>query len=137
MILEARNLSYAYKSQKSKQILEHVSLIFEKRKFYTIVGESGAGKTTFLSLLAGLDTPTGGDILYNGENIPELQSDRLSHRKRKRDPGRAKEPGRIAGKSKHSKGGLEPQRPAIIRRPAAARSHSQGAGQRSQSPAGR
>ena len=69
MILEARNLSYAYKSQKSKQILEHVSLIFEERKFYTIVGESGAGKTTFLSLLAGLDTPTGGDILYNGENI--------------------------------------------------------------------
>ena len=69
MILEARNLSYAYKSQKSKQILEHVSLIFEERKFYTIVGESGAGKTTFLSLLAGLDTPTEGDILYNGENI--------------------------------------------------------------------
>ena len=69
MILEVRNLSYAYKSQKSKQILEHVSLIFEERKFYTIVGESGAGKTTFLSLLAGLDTPTEGDILYNGENI--------------------------------------------------------------------
>ena len=69
MILEARNLSYAYKSQKSIQILEHVSLIFEERKFYTIVGESGAGKTTFLSLLAGLDTPTEGDILYNGENI--------------------------------------------------------------------
>ncbi|NSJ14686.1 ABC transporter ATP-binding protein [[Clostridium] scindens] len=68
-MLEARNLSYAYKSQKSKQILEHVSLIFEERKFYTIVGESGAGKTTFLSLLAGLDTPTEGDILYNGENI--------------------------------------------------------------------
>ena len=62
MILEARNLSYAYKSQKSKQILEHVSLIFEERKFYTIVGESGAGKTTFLSLLAGMDTPTEGDI---------------------------------------------------------------------------
>ena len=69
MILEARNLSYAYKSQKSKQILGHVSLIFEERKFYTIVGESGAGKTTFLSLLAGLDSPTEGDILYNGENI--------------------------------------------------------------------
>lgn len=69
MILEVRNLSYAYKSQKSKQILEHVSLIFEERKFYTIVGKSGAGKTTFLSLLAGLDTPTEGDILYNGENI--------------------------------------------------------------------
>lgn len=69
MILEVRNLSYAYKSQKSKQILEHVSLIFKERKFYTIVGESGAGKTTFLSLLAGLDTPTEGDILYNGENI--------------------------------------------------------------------
>mgnify|MGYP000164090484 FL=1 len=69
MILEARNLRYAYKSQKSKQILEHVALIFEERKFDTIVGESGAGKTTFLSLLAGLDSPTEGDILYNGENI--------------------------------------------------------------------
>ena len=69
MILEARNLSYAYKSQKSKQILEHVSLIFEDRHFEPIGGESGAGKTTFLSLLAGLDTPTEGDILYNGENI--------------------------------------------------------------------
>ena len=42
---------------------------FEEKKFYTIVGASGAGKTTFLSLLAGLDMPVKGTILYDGEDI--------------------------------------------------------------------
>lgn len=69
MVLEARNIDYAYKTQKAKKVLDHVSMQFEEGKFYTIVGASGAGKTTFLSLLAGLDTPVCGNILYNGEDI--------------------------------------------------------------------
>lgn len=69
MILEVKNIDYAYKSQKSKKVLNQVSMQFEERKFYTIVGASGAGKTTFLSLLAGLDTPISGNIFYNGEDI--------------------------------------------------------------------
>ena len=69
MVLEAKNVKYAYKSQKEKEILKNVSMQFEEKKFYTIVGASGAGKTTFLSLLAGLDTPSEGIILYEGEDI--------------------------------------------------------------------
>lgn len=69
MILEVKNIDYAYKSQKTKKVLNKVSMQFEEGKFYTIVGTSGAGKTTFLSLLAGLDTPICGRILYNGEDI--------------------------------------------------------------------
>lgn len=69
MILEVKNVDYAYKSQKTKQILNNISIRFEENKFYTIVGSSGAGKTTFLSLLAGLDTPTNGNILYCGDDI--------------------------------------------------------------------
>lgn len=69
MILEVKNVDYYYKSKKDKIILNNISMQFEERKFYTIIGSSGSGKTTFLSLLAGLDTPVKGEILYNGVNI--------------------------------------------------------------------
>lgn len=72
MILEVENVDYAYKSQKSKMILNQVSMKFDEGRFYTIVGPSGSGKTTFLSLLAGLDSPIKGSILYNGENTQKI-----------------------------------------------------------------
>ena len=71
MVLEVKNVRYSYKSQKEKEILKNVSMQFEEKNFYTIVGASGSGKTTFLSLLAGLDMPVRGTILYDGENIQE------------------------------------------------------------------
>lgn len=52
MILEAKNVSYYYKSQRDKLILDHVSYGFECGKLYAILGPSGSGKTTLLSLLA-------------------------------------------------------------------------------------
>lgn len=69
MILEAKNVEYAYKSQKERKVLDNISVQFDEKKFYTIIGASGAGKTTLLSLLAGLDSPTGGTVLYEGEDI--------------------------------------------------------------------
>ena len=69
MILEAKNVEYAYKSQKERKVLDNISVRFEEKKFYAIIGASGAGKTTLLSLLAGLDSPTGGTVLYEGEDI--------------------------------------------------------------------
>ena len=69
MILEARNLMYSYSSKREKLVLKNVSASFEEGTFYAVVGVSGSGKTTFLSLLAGLDGPVSGQILYNGENI--------------------------------------------------------------------
>ena len=53
-------------------VLRDVSYEFEKGKIYCIIGKSGAGKTTLLSLLSGLAVPTGGKILYNGEDIADI-----------------------------------------------------------------
>ncbi|WP_324822860.1 ABC transporter ATP-binding protein [Sinanaerobacter sp. ZZT-01] len=69
MILEAKNVSFFYKSQKDKLILDNVNYGFECGKMYAILGPSGSGKTTFLSLLAGLDTPVKGQIYYNRKPV--------------------------------------------------------------------
>ncbi|HIT89639.1 MAG TPA: ABC transporter ATP-binding protein [Candidatus Merdenecus merdavium] len=69
MILEVKNVVYYYKANKTRKILDEVSYSFENGKMYAILGASGSGKTTFLSLLAGLDTPIAGEILYAGEDI--------------------------------------------------------------------
>ena len=69
MILQVINLSYAYKTKKDRQVLKQVSADFEEGRFYAVVGSSGSGKTTFLSLLAGLDNPVSGNVLYGGEDI--------------------------------------------------------------------
>ena len=74
MILEAKNLTYSYKSKREKMVLKNVSASFEEGTFYAIVGPSGSGKTTFLSLLAGLDSPSSGEIAYKGEDILKKDS---------------------------------------------------------------
>ncbi len=79
MIMEAKNITYSYKSKQNKTILKNVCAAFEEGTFYAIIGASGSGKTTFLSLLAGLDCPDSGSILYNGQNI--RKKDLNSHRR--------------------------------------------------------
>ena len=46
-------------------VLNNIQKIFMQGKTYAITGQSGVGKSTFLHLLAGLDTPTTGDIFFN------------------------------------------------------------------------
>jgi putative ABC transport system ATP-binding protein len=70
-MLELKNVSYYYKSQMDKTILDHISYEFKKGVMYAILGSSGSGKTTLLSLLAGLDVPTGGTVCVAGEDILE------------------------------------------------------------------
>ena len=77
MIIEVRDLYFTYPDGDSRKvILNHVNVSFEKGKFYTILGESGSGKTTFLSLIAALDKPEGGEILYEGESIETIGYER-------------------------------------------------------------
>jgi len=68
-MLELKNVSYYYKSQKDTKVLEGVDYQFVKGKMYAILGSSGSGKTTLLSLLAGLDKPVEGEICVGGQNI--------------------------------------------------------------------
>ncbi|NVJ37272.1 ATP-binding cassette domain-containing protein, partial [Enterococcus gallinarum] len=55
MTLSTKDLGYWYED--NRRLFENVNLTFEKGKMYAILGTSGSGKTTFLSLIAGLDTP--------------------------------------------------------------------------------
>ena len=72
-ILETKDVYFTYPDGDSRKvILNHVNVSFEKRKFYTILGESGSGKTTFLSLISALDKPESGEILFNGESIESI-----------------------------------------------------------------
>ena len=72
-ILETKDLYFTYPDGDSRKvILNKVNVSFEKGKFYTILGESGSGKTTFLSLISALDKPESGDILYNDKSIKKI-----------------------------------------------------------------
>ena len=72
-ILEVKDLYFTYPDGDARKvILNEVNVAFEKGKFYTILGESGSGKTTFLSLIAALDKPERGEILYDGESISKI-----------------------------------------------------------------
>ena len=72
-LLELENVSYSYQDGKEKNnILEHASYSFEKGKIYAVVGASGSGKTTTLSLASGLDKPDEGRVLFKGKDIQEI-----------------------------------------------------------------
>ena len=75
-ILQARNVHYIYQSKYQKvHAVKGIDFEFEEGKFYAIVGKSGCGKTTFLSLLAGLDLPTEGQIVYSDKSTAERNRD--------------------------------------------------------------
>jgi len=72
--LALKNVSYKYGGTK-KIVLSAINMEFQSGKVYTIVGKSGAGKSTILSLIAGLDICANGDILYNGQNLKTIDRD--------------------------------------------------------------
>lgn len=62
----------------SIKAVEHISLKVEKGEFLSIVGHSGSGKTTFISMIGGIIRPTSGSILFHGSDICKLNDERLS-----------------------------------------------------------
>ena len=81
-VLSAREVTYEYRNAyQTVRALNGVSCEFEKGLVYAIVGSSGSGKTTFLSLLACLDVPTSGTIDLDGRSTAEIDRDeyRLNH----------------------------------------------------------
>lgn len=69
MTLQTINLGYWYTNNPDDYLFKDVNLTFEKGKVYAILGQSGSGKTTFLSLLAGLDSPKAGEIYLDDKDI--------------------------------------------------------------------
>jgi len=59
-------------------ILKGIDLAIPRGQFAAIMGPSGSGKSTLLGLLAGLDSPTSGRIILDGEDITELTEDEMA-----------------------------------------------------------
>lgn len=68
--LEIVNLEYSY--DKKGYILKNISAKMETGKVYAVLGPSGCGKTTLLSLIGGLDSPSGGKILFEECDIAKM-----------------------------------------------------------------
>ena len=75
-ILQTKNVHYVYQSKyQTVHAVKGIDYAFEEGRFYAVVGKSGCGKTTFLSVLAGLDLPTEGEVLYGGKSTAESNRD--------------------------------------------------------------
>ncbi len=78
--IELKNVFFHYPYCEEKDILNNINISFERGKTYAIVGKNGCGKTTLVKLLLGLYKPVLGAILYNGENIEDIDT-KIYHRK--------------------------------------------------------
>lgn len=78
-IIEAINLKKFYRTKDIKvKALAGVDISVEQGEFCAIVGTSGSGKSTLLSLLAGLESPTKGQIIINGYEISKMNEKQLT-----------------------------------------------------------
>lgn len=78
-ILELRSITKSIDTGTHRvDILRGIDLKIEPGEFVAVMGASGSGKSTLLGLLAGLDAPTAGEILLDGEDISHLAEDKLA-----------------------------------------------------------
>ena len=66
------------------EVIKNLSLDLPKGEWLALTGPSGCGKTTLLHILAGLDRPTSGDILLDGQNIAKMSSAALTKLRKQR-----------------------------------------------------
>lgn len=73
-ILKVQDVRKYYgKKENLVKAVEGISFQIEKGSFVAVIGQSGSGKSTLLNLIGGLDTPTGGKIFVQGQDISKLK----------------------------------------------------------------
>jgi putative ABC transport system ATP-binding protein len=78
-VLKVENLNKTYgKGENKVEALKNINLSVERGEFVTIVGASGSGKSTLLHLLGGLDRPTDGNVIIDGESIYAYKEEKLA-----------------------------------------------------------
>jgi putative ABC transport system ATP-binding protein len=86
-VLEVRGLRKTFQSQEAEgapvRALRGVDLTMASREFVAVMGPSGCGKSTLLNLVAGLDTPTEGEVVLAGHSLVGRDEDDLARMRRK------------------------------------------------------
>lgn len=78
-ILRVENLCKVYgQGENTVRALDGVSFSVEKGEFLAIIGPSGSGKSTLLHILGGVDTPTSGKVMVNGQDVYRQSDDNLA-----------------------------------------------------------
>jgi putative ABC transport system ATP-binding protein len=78
-MIEVRGLKKSIRNgNRTIEILKRIDLLIPAGQFVAIMGASGSGKSTLLGLLAGLDSPSEGEVLIDGEEISRLPEDKLA-----------------------------------------------------------
>ena len=70
--IEFRNVTKRYGDAKSPLVVKGIDIVVPKGSLTTVLGPSGCGKTTTLRMIAGLDAPTSGQILIDGQDVTQL-----------------------------------------------------------------
>lgn len=78
-MIELKNIRKVYRMGTEKIVaLDDISLSFEQGKTYCLLGTSGSGKSTLLNMLAGLEKPSRGSIIFKGVNLEKLNEAELT-----------------------------------------------------------
>ena len=81
--IEVKNLSKVYNiGERSVMANDKLNFEIEKNEFAIILGASGAGKSTFLNILGGMDTASGGELFVDGKNIVSFNERELTDYRR-------------------------------------------------------
>lgn len=75
--IEFKNVSKEYRGEVNVQAVRDCSFEVEEGEFVVILGQSGAGKTTILNMLGGMDNPTEGKIIVDGKRIDKFNNKKL------------------------------------------------------------
>ncbi len=78
-VIEIRNLNKVYRrDQHEIKALHNINLDVNKGDFLALIGPSGSGKTTLLNIIAGIDRPTSGTVLFEGNDINKMSEGQLA-----------------------------------------------------------
>ena len=78
-VLEVKDLVKKYGQGESEVVaLNHVSFLVNRGEFVAIIGTSGSGKSTLMNMIGGIDHPTSGSVVIEGNNISSMNEDELA-----------------------------------------------------------
>ncbi len=84
-ILQTESLTKEYQMGSiSVEALRDINLTIEKGEYLAVMGPSGSGKSTLLHLMGGLDFPTSGDVILDGQSLSKLNDNEITHLRRRK-----------------------------------------------------